>query len=113
VAVSRQFKALEVVDVDTKTVRVVYAAASPSDPIVESVQFSDDGASIYFKSHDTEGRASIWNVPFAGGKPRLLVRFNDATRSSSRPDFAARAGKFYFTLEDRQADIWVAELARK
>jgi Tol biopolymer transport system component len=113
VAISHRLKTLEIIDVQTRAVRVVYDPAAPSDPRVESVAISDDGGTLFFKSHDTEGRASIWSVPLAGGKPRLLVRFSDATRSSSRPDFAAKGGKFYFTLEDRQADIWVAELTRK
>jgi len=41
------------------------------------------------------------------------VRFNDLTRGSIRPDFATKAGLFYFTLEDRQADIWVAEVTKR
>jgi Tol biopolymer transport system component len=113
IALARHLKTLEIVDIETKAVRVVYDPVLPSDPSVESVAISDDAGTMYFKSHDGEGRASIWSVPFTGGKPRPLVRFSDATRSSSRPDFAARGGKFYFTLEDRQADIWVAELTRK
>jgi hypothetical protein len=48
----------------------------------------------------------------AGGRPQLLVRFTDLSRPSIRPDFAAGAGRLFFTLEDRQADIWVAEIAR-
>ena len=74
---------------------------------------SDDRQTAYFKSHDAEGRASLWSVPLAGGRPKLLVRFNDLTHPSSRPDFAARAGQFYFALEDQQADIWVAEVAKR
>ena len=32
---------------------------------------------VDFKSHDREQRASIWAIPLAGGRPRMLVRFND------------------------------------
>jgi len=38
------------------------------------------------------------------------VRFTDPLRESVRRDFAAGAGHFFFTLEDRQADIWIAEV---
>jgi hypothetical protein len=41
------------------------------------------------------------------------VRFDDLSRPSTRPDFAAGAGWFFFTLEERRSDIWVAEVARK
>jgi hypothetical protein len=42
-----------------------------------------------------------------------MVQFSDLKRPSTRPDFAVTGGRFYFTIEDRQADIWVAEIARR
>ena len=104
---------IEIIDVDSKAVRVVYAPAAPDDPRAESVVRSDDGQSVYFKSHDADLRASLWSVPITGGRPKPLVRFNDLTHGSIRPDFAVKAGQFYFTLEDRQADIWVAEVTKR
>ena len=74
---------------------------------------ADDGRTVYFKSHDADGRASFWSVPTAGGRPRLLVRFDDLSRVSIRADFAAGAGQLFFTLEDRQADIWMADISRR
>jgi len=104
--------ALEVIPTDGGSPRVVYAPAPGSaDPPVEGVAVSDDGRTLYFKSHDSEGRASIWRVPVEGGRPQLLVRFTDV-RESSRFDFAAGAGRFFFTLEDRQSDIWIAEIKK-
>ena len=55
----------------------------------------------------------IWSLPVAGGAPRPLVRFSDVSRPSIRPDFAVGAGRSFFTLEDRQADIVVAEITRR
>jgi hypothetical protein len=52
-------------------------------------------------------------MPLTGGKPRPLVRFADAARPSIRPDFEVGAGRIFFTLEDRQADIWVAVVSRR
>lgn len=92
--------------------RVVYRAGS-DDPDPERVIVSDDGRTLYFKSHDAEVRASLWSVPVAGGEPRLLVRFDDPVRPSIRSDFAVGAGRFFFTLEDRQSDIWVAEMVER
>jgi Tol biopolymer transport system component len=97
------------VDVESRVVRSVYTPANVSDPRAESAVMADDGQNVYFKSHDANGSASIWTVPLAGGQPHVLVQFND--RPSIRPDFATGAGRFFFTLEDRQADIWVAELS--
>ena len=98
-----------VVDVASRTPRVAYAPAGPDDPFVSGVKLSEDGRIVYFKSHDAAHRASIWSVPFEGGKPTLLVRFTDPLRGSNRADFAVGAGQFFFTLEERQADIWVAD----
>jgi hypothetical protein len=64
---------------------------------------------LYFKSHDAGGLASIWSVALEGGRPRQLVRFGPAL-ASIRSDFAAGAGRLYFTLEDRQANIVVADM---
>jgi Tol biopolymer transport system component len=106
--------ALEIISADSGSARVAYAPSPGSDnPRVESVVVSDDGGTAYFKSHDAEGRASIWAVSVAGGRPRLLVRFNDLSRVSIRADFAAGAGQLFFTLEDRQADILMADITRR
>jgi hypothetical protein len=88
-------------------------APGSEDPPVTGTAVSDDGRTIYFKSHDASGRASFWSIPISGGRPRLLVRFTDLSRPSIRADFAVGAGQFFFTLEDRQADILVAEVARR
>jgi serine/threonine-protein kinase len=75
--------------------------------------WSHDGRMLYYKAHDTQGRASFWAVNAAGGRPRLLVRFTDPNRQSSRGDFAVDAQRFYFAIEDRQSDVFVAEVVQK
>ena len=82
-------------------------------PAAEAVQWSPDGRTLYYKAHDALGRASIWGVSAAGGRPRQLVRFDDPNWQSNRPDFATDGKRFYFTVEDRQSDIYVAELVGK
>jgi Tol biopolymer transport system component len=89
--------------------QVVYApSANPDDPRAELVFFGSDARTLYFKSHDSRGRALLWSVPLSGGQPALLVRFDDLARPSARPDFAVGAGRFFFALEDRRSNIWVA-----
>jgi hypothetical protein len=101
---------IEALDLETRQTRVVYTPSGPGDPPIGKADLSEDGQTVYFKSHAADRRASFWSVPFAGGKPTLLVRFTDPVRESVRRDFAEGAGQFFFTLEDRQADIWVADL---
>jgi len=85
----------------------------PSVPEAEGVRWSRDGRTIYYKAHDAEGQTSFWSVSAAGGTPRLRVRFSDPDRQSSREDFAVDARRFYFTIEDRQSDVFVAELTSR
>jgi hypothetical protein len=102
---------IEAIPADSGTARVIYAPSdSAAGPNAESIEVDASGRVVYFKSHDATGRASFWSVPFLGGRPRLLVHLNDLTRSSYRPDFAAGAGRLFFTIEDRQSDVWVAEV---
>ena len=82
-------------------------------PVPTQVQPSVDGRTIYFKAYDAQRRAQFWAIPVAGGTPRLLVRFADPARPSNRTDFAVDAKRFYFAIDDRQSDIWVAELKRR
>jgi Tol biopolymer transport system component len=103
---------ISVVPADSGAQRNVYMPR-PGDPLAELASYSASGREIYFKSHDARGRASFWSIPATGGRPRLLVRFDDPARASNRFEFASDGKRFYFTVEDRQSDIWVAEVARR
>jgi Tol biopolymer transport system component/DNA-binding SARP family transcriptional activator len=72
--------------------------------------WAPDGRTIYYKALDAGGRASIWSIPAQGGEPRLLVRFDDPTRQSSRPELATDGKRFYFTIAERESDLWQMEL---
>jgi Tol biopolymer transport system component len=101
-----------VVPADTGAQRDVYRPG-PGDPLAELAMYSQSGRTLYFKSHDARGQAAFWSVPVTGGRPRLLVRFDDPARASNRFEFASDGKRFYFTIEDRQSDIWLAEVARR
>ena len=103
---------IAVVPADSGAERDVYVP-SGDDPPAELAIFSANGREVYFKSHDPEGRASFWSIPAAGGRPRLLARFDDPAHASNRFDFASDGRRFYFTVEDRQSDIWVAEVSKR
>jgi Tol biopolymer transport system component len=83
------------------------SGASPRPP---SLLWSQDGRTVYYKAFDVEGRPSIWSVPVSGGVPKLLIRFDDPSRLSSRGEFATDGERFFFTIERRESDIGVMEL---
>ena len=76
-------------------------------------QWAPDGRTVYYKALDAEGRASIWAIPAAGGTPRLLVRFDDPARPSPRAEFATDGKRLYFTVSERESDIWQVALDGK
>jgi Tol biopolymer transport system component/serine/threonine protein kinase len=80
------------------------------EPLPELLQWGPDGRTVYYKSFDSEGQSSIWAIPAAGGMPRLLIRFDDPARQSSRPEFATDGQRLFFTLTEREADVWEMEL---
>jgi TolB protein len=86
---------------------------APTRPLADYCQWSRDGRTLYYKAHDDQGRASLWSVGAEGGTPRLLVTFDDPDRPSSRPDFATDGRRFFFTIEDRQSDVFVAEVLQR
>jgi Tol biopolymer transport system component len=100
-----------VVPADSGAQRDVYRPGV-GDPLAELAIYSPNGRTLFFKSHDARGQASFWSMPVAGGRPRLLARFDDPARASNRFEFASDGTHFYYTVEDRQSDIWVAEVAR-
>jgi serine/threonine-protein kinase len=75
--------------------------------------WAPDGASVYVKARSVEGRASFWQVPVAGGAPRLLVRFDDPDRPSGRQEFATDGRRLFFTIDARESDVWVMAIQRK
>jgi len=102
--------AVIVVHPDGDSARVVVPSGEGGAPRAVYVDWSDDGRTIYYLAVDPAERTTIWSVPAAGGAPRLLVRFDDPQREWHRFGFKARRGRLYFTVGDRQSDVWVAEV---
>ncbi len=107
-------RGIEVIPVDGAAPRLVLPHSTVSaDPIPRNIAVSEDRRTLYFKRRDTTGGAGIWAIPVSGGTPRRLVAFSDVQRPSIRGDFAVGGGRVFFALEDRQADIWVAEVGKR
>jgi Tol biopolymer transport system component len=73
-------------------------------------RWTPDGRSIIVKATDPDGYASFWSIPAEGGTPRLLVTFDDPSRPFGRPELATDGQRVYFTIDNRQSDIWVMEV---
>jgi serine/threonine-protein kinase len=93
------------------TPRLVYQPADTLTGVLpRNLMMSPDGRTVFFRGEDRRGRGGIWSVPFAGGASRPLVRFDDPLRPSYRYEFATDGRRFYFAIQDRQSDVFVAAL---
>ena len=101
---------LGVIPVDSGPARLLLDASQPRQPRAAWPYWSEDGRQLYFKSHDLQGKASIWSISAEGGNPRALVRFDDPDRPSYRNQWALGGNRLYFPIQDRQSDIWVMEM---
>ena len=101
---------LMIVPPDSGAPRVVLNSATSSGVYAEQMRWSADSRTLYFKSHDPRGNASIWEIPITGGTPKLLLRVDDPARPSYRPEWVVGAGRMYFTIQDRQSDVWVMDV---
>jgi TolB protein len=75
--------------------------------------WSADSRKIYFRVHAPDGSLNIAQASLDGGKPSLLVRFDDRERRGYRGDFATDGKNIYFTIGKHEADIWVMDLKKK
>ncbi len=105
---------VEVLPIDSRVPELVYAPATPAvDPAARSVQFGPDGRTLFFKSHDDHGIASLWSIAVTGGKPRRLITLDDPARPSSRSEFAVDGKRLYFAIENRGSTIWVTDVTER
>ena len=75
-------------------------------------QWSADGRTVFFVMQDSDRVVGVVASPVFGGSSRMIVRFNDPTRPWHRFGFRVAAGRFFFTLGDREGDIWVSDVGR-
>jgi Tol biopolymer transport system component len=90
--------------------RLLATAGDSSSPSPELTLWAPDGRTLYYKAFDEAGWSSFWAVSLGGGAPRLLVRFDDPRRPSSRAEFATDGRRLFFTIGTRQSDVWAMAL---
>jgi len=101
---------LRVIEADGTGERVVVETRSGENPEPEYALWSRDGRTLYYKAYDTQRQSTIWEVPLAGGPPRLLVRFDQPSHRSLRREFATDGRRLYFTIARDESDIWSIQL---
>ncbi len=105
---------VEILPIHSRVAELVYAPATAGvDPAARSVQFGPDGRTLFFKSHDDHGLASLWSIAVRGGKPRRLITLDDPARPSSRSEFAVDGKRLYFAIENRGSTIWVTDVTER
>jgi Tol biopolymer transport system component len=87
--------------------RIDDSAAVPPPAVI---QWAPDGRALYYKAFDSDGRSSIWSLPIGGGTPQPILRLDDPARESSRPEFTTDGRRLFFTISERECDIWELEL---
>jgi hypothetical protein len=70
------------------------------------VSWSTDGRRLYALTLDSLDRAGVWDFDPVTGARKELVRFDNAASEWHRYGFGAFGGRLYFTLGDRQSDLW-------
>jgi hypothetical protein len=101
--------------VDDGSTTLLWARRSASDPTLRSqrgVLRAPDGARIFFQGivGTTSPRFGIWEVSMGRGTAREAVRFDDPDRLPLWGGFATNGTHLYFTLDERQSDVWIADL---
>jgi hypothetical protein len=73
-------------------------------------KFSMDGREVLFLGWGANGMPGIWAVPWpAGGKPELVLRFDDPVRQPYRPYWTLGRDRLFVLLQESESDIWVVE----
>jgi Tol biopolymer transport system component len=90
----------------------VLVPASPTFSVAH-VAWANDSKTIYFKaSEEPAPSLHLWSVPATGGPIKPLVRFEDVLRPSSRFEFSSDGKEFFFTISERESDLWLLTLGK-
>jgi Tol biopolymer transport system component len=99
---------LVTVSLQAGTRRVPYARRGPGDPGVSSPRYALDGRILFLGI--VGGRRGFYAASAGSGPARLLVRFDDPLRQPWYAAFHSDGTRLFFTLDDRESDIWVADV---
>ena len=101
---------LFVMPVDSGAPRSPVDSGGAPPPDVTFPKFSSDGREILFMGWDARGMPGIWAVPWpAGGKPELVLWFDDSVRLPYRPYWTLSRDRLFVLLQESESDVWVVE----
>ncbi|MEP6507915.1 MAG: hypothetical protein ABJC63_06770 [Gemmatimonadales bacterium] len=79
-----------------------------------SVVWSRDSRHAFALVREGDGTSAIWQLPINGDLERRVLHLTDPNRQIYRTNtLDADATNFYFTIGDRQSDIWTMELKKQ
>ena len=102
---------LFVMSVDSGAPRSPVDSGGAPPPDMNFPKFSSDGREVLFIGWDeAAGMAGIWAVPWpAGGRPELVLRFDDPVRAPYRPYWTLSRDRLFVLLQESDSDVWVVE----
>ena len=74
--------------------------------------WSNDSRHFYTATRESDGTSAIWQVAVNGDTERRVLHFTDPLRQLYRSTFDVFGNSFYFTVGDRQSDVWTMEISR-
>jgi serine/threonine protein kinase len=80
--------------------------------VIGNARLSRDGRTLYFFAADSAG-IYIGAGDLARGAIRKVVVFDDPGRQSTIQAFDTDGSRFFFTIGDHEADIWVADVGQQ
>jgi serine/threonine-protein kinase len=102
---------LFVMPVDSGAPRSPVDSGGSPPPDVTFPKFSMDGREILWLGSDATGMPGIWAVPWPrGGKPELVLRFDDPIRQPYRPYWTLSRDRLFVLLQESESDVWVVEV---
>jgi hypothetical protein len=72
-------------------------------------RFSRDGSTIYAWGRHEDGMEGIWAIPLQGGKPSLVVAYDDP-ESYASVWLTVGPDHLYVSVRQAEIDIWVADV---
>ncbi len=75
--------------------------------------WSRDSKHFYSVVREADGTSAIWQIPVNGDEERRILHFTDPLRQLYRSTIDVFANRFYFTIGDRESDIWTMELKKQ
>jgi hypothetical protein len=98
---------------DGRDPRRVFTTSASDGYRPGNAEWSRDGTRIYLKEFDSAGRTRFREIAVADGSSRVIGSIEDPRLRTYRPELAADSSRLYFTLSERQSDIWLMTLERR